>query len=194
MNNNDLSIKLVIIGNRKVGKTKIIERYVNENSISTLGVDFLILNIKIKNFNVRLELWDTEDQEKYISYLRNCNGIILVYDITNPNSFNNLNQWLIIISQSKIHPDCEILLLANKLDLNNKRKVNYLDSINFATINYILMFKEISAFEKSNRINNNINENVKRNAYKNCERTFESLFGKYLFQIILSSSCENISL
>lgn len=165
MSNNDLFLKLIIIGDANVGKTKIIERYVNNCfnpcSIATTGIDFFTKKIKISNLNVKLQIWDTAGQEQFMaitsSYIKNSNGIILVYDITNPNSFKNLSKWLQIIKANSTNPDYEILLLGNKYDLE-KKKVKYLDGINFAVTNDILMFEEVSALEDSDKLKNNIIE------------------------------------
>ena len=107
----DLLFKIVIIGDSGVGKSSIINQYVNnffsESYISTIGVDFMIKDIPItevfntidlKNKKIRLQIWDTAGQERFrtitTSYYRNVDGIILVYDITNISSFNDIKGWI----------------------------------------------------------------------------------------------------
>jgi len=170
MSTHDLFIKLIIIGNTNVGKTKIIERYIKNifnpdstsTSTSTVGIDFFHKQLIIRDSNVKLQVWDTAGQEQFMaitsSYIRNSNGIILVYDITNPDSYNNLKKWLKVIKDNSTNSDYEILLLGNKSDIICKRKVGYLDGIDYAISNDILIFEEVSALENSDKLNKKINE------------------------------------
>jgi len=160
MSNYDFFIKLVIIGNANVGKTKIIERYVNNiyypNSTSTMGIDFYSKKLFIKDNNVKLQLWDTAGQEKFMaitsSFIKKTNGIILVYDITNPSSYTNLNKWLNVIKKNATETEYDILLLGNKYDMCEKREVEFFDGSQFAITNNISMFEEVSALENSDNI------------------------------------------
>ncbi|MHA1893315.1 MAG: GTP-binding protein, partial [Candidatus Helarchaeota archaeon] len=115
--------KLVIIGDPGVGKTSLLLRYIEnrfeEEYLSTIGVDFYIQNINIDNKEVKLQIWDTGGQEKF-SYMRpgyyiGSVGAILVYDVTNPMSFQNLKIWMDEVH--KYCPGIPIILAENKIDL-----------------------------------------------------------------------------
>ena len=100
--NYDHLFKLLLIGDSGVGKTCILFRFsddaFNTTFISTIGIDFKIKTIDINGKRVKLQIWDTAGQERFhtitTSYYRGANGIMLVYDITNPKSFDNITKWL----------------------------------------------------------------------------------------------------
>ena len=100
--NYDHLFKLLLIGDSGVGKTCILFRFsddaFNTTFISTIGIDFKIKTIDIGGKRVKLQIWDTAGQERFhtitTSYYRGANGIMLVYDITNPKSFDNITKWL----------------------------------------------------------------------------------------------------
>ena len=100
-----LKFKIVLIGESGVGKTCILQRYINDiinpNVMPTIGTTFSTKIIEIKEFNkkIKFELWDTAGQEKYKSiakiFYRNADVCVFVYDITNKNSFNEIkNFWI----------------------------------------------------------------------------------------------------
>jgi Ras-related protein Rab-11A len=124
-------IKLSIIGDSGIGKSSILNRYIfdkfNLNSRSTIGVEFGQIEIELNNGeHYLLEIWDTAGQCKYRSivksYYRNVDGFILVFDITNKDSFNNLSYWLNEINGNCDKDDVYILLVGNKIDLYDKEK------------------------------------------------------------------------
>ena len=138
MSNNDLFLKLIIIGDANVGKTKIIERYVNNCfnpcSIATTGIDFFTKKIKISNLNVKLQILDTAGQEQFMAitslYIKNSNGIILVYDILmfeevsaledSDKLKNNIIEFINILVEKMIKNNSQKLLSTNKsLLINN---------------------------------------------------------------------------
>ncbi|XP_075069574.1 ras-related protein Rab-10-like isoform X3 [Mixophyes fleayi] len=101
-----LVTKLVMAGDSNVGKTCIVSRY-TENTIpsyiSTVGIDFKTKTIQIDDTELKLQIWkmffrDTAGQERFhtlsVSYFRGAQGFVLVYDITNPNSFENTSLWM----------------------------------------------------------------------------------------------------
>ncbi|XP_076319104.1 ras-related protein Rab-10-like isoform X2 [Tachypleus tridentatus] len=98
----DLLFKLLLIGDSGVGKTCILFRFsddaFNTTFISTIGIDFKIKTIELKGKKIKLQIWDTAGQERFhtitTSYYRGAMGIMLVYDITNPKSFDNIAKWL----------------------------------------------------------------------------------------------------
>src|SRR5690348_8037815 len=98
----DVVVKLMFIGNSGVGKSSILLKFCDEkfdmSHISTIGVDFKIRSIKYKEKVVKLQLWDTAGQERFksivSSYYNGSKGIILVYDVTDQDSFNDLKIWV----------------------------------------------------------------------------------------------------
>jgi len=126
----ELLYKVIIIGDTAVGKSNILSRYVKDefssNSKSTVGVELGIKFLKIKNTKTKIQIWDTAGQERYraitSSYFKGSNGCFIVYDITNEASFNNIENWYEQI-QKETSKDIPILLVGNKCDLENERKV-----------------------------------------------------------------------
>lgn len=94
--------KLLLIGDSGVGKSCLLLRFsdgtFNESFISTIGVDFKIKTIELDGKKIKLQIWDTAGQERFqtitSSYYRGAHGIVLVYDITDPRSFENIHKWL----------------------------------------------------------------------------------------------------
>ena len=122
----DLStLKILTLGDASVGKTCIILRYAEDDfpktTMPTIGIEYKTKMIKINNQSVKLQIWDTAGQERYhkilaSTFYRRANGIVLVYDLTSPSSFNHVENWMKQIRQ-KADPDIEIVLVGNKLDL-----------------------------------------------------------------------------
>jgi Ras-related protein Rab-6A len=126
--------KLVFLGDTSVGKTAIITRFMydtfDNTYQATIGIDFLsktMYDLK-EDRTVRLQLWDTAGQERFRalipSYIRDSSGAVLVYDITNRQSFQNINAWFEDIQAH--HGDTGLLkvLVGNKNDLSEKRQVS----------------------------------------------------------------------
>ncbi|KAL8181159.1 UNVERIFIED_CONTAM: Ras- protein Rab-1A [Gekko kuhli] len=98
----DYLFKLLLIGDSGVGKSCLLLRFADdtytESYISTIGVDFKIRTIELDGKTIRLQIWDTAGQERFrtitSSYYRGAPGIIVVYDVTDQESFNNVKQWL----------------------------------------------------------------------------------------------------
>ena len=126
----DLLIKVVIVGDSSVGKTNLLSRFVsnsfNENSRNTIGVDFSAVDLSINGQNIKAQFWDTAGQEKYRSiasaYYKNAQGIIITYDVTRENTFQNVMSWYEELKEQG-EPDVEIILIGNKIDLESNRKV-----------------------------------------------------------------------
>jgi Ras-related protein Rab-1A len=155
----DHLFKILLIGNSNVGKSSLFIRFVDnewkENFIPTIGVDFKIKSIKIDNKTIKLQIWDTAGQERFksilSSYYKGANGILLLYDITNINSFKNLSSWLIEIEKNSTK-NVKKILIGNKCDLNELRKISTNQGKEFADT-YNMKFIETSA-----KNNININE------------------------------------
>ena len=145
--------KLIFLGDQNVGKSAILNRFVNdtfsEEYQSTIGLDFQSKNIQIDNQEIHLLLYDTAGQEKFRSlipmYTRDANIILLVYDVTSKESFNNLSIWLNEGNNSNIKKEEIIyLVVGNKTDLDDRREVNSDEGENFANENGFI-FGEVSA-------------------------------------------------
>ncbi|XP_073487629.1 ras-related protein Rab-10-like isoform X1 [Aquarana catesbeiana] len=125
-----LVLKLVMTGDSNVGKTCIMTRYTENiipSYISTIGIDFKTKTINIDDTPLKLQIWDTAGQERFhtlsVSYFRGAQGFVLVYDITNTNSFENISWWMKDIKM-KAGEEVEVVLLGNKCDKEDEREVS----------------------------------------------------------------------
>lgn len=124
--NEDISLKILILGNIAVGKTSFLYRYVEEyfpeSYLSTIGVDMKNKIIKKKNTNIKLNIWDTCGQERFRSltktFIQGTDGIIFLYDITNKESFTNIKYWL--LDSQKLNPNFKKIIVGNKIDLQDR--------------------------------------------------------------------------
>lgn len=128
----DYLFKLLLIGDSGVGKSCLLLRFADDSYldsyISTIGVDFKIRTVEQDGKTIKLQIWDTAGQERFrtitSSYYRGAHGIIIVYDITDQESFNNVKQWLSEIDRYASE-NVNKLLVGNKSDLNDNRAVSY---------------------------------------------------------------------
>lgn len=124
----DLLFKLLLIGDSGVGKTSILFRFSDDaytpTFISTIGIDFKIKTIELRGKKIKLQIWDTAGQERFhtitTSYYRGAMGIMLVYDITNAKSFDNIQKWLRNIDEHA-NEDVEKMIVGNKCDMEDRR-------------------------------------------------------------------------
>mmetsp|Transcript_31071 Transcript_31071/g.41078 ORF Transcript_31071/g.41078 Transcript_31071/m.41078 type:complete len:205 (+) Transcript_31071:126-740(+) len=122
----DHLFKLLLIGDAGVGKSSILQRFTDdtfdEHLQSTIGVDFKVKMLDASGKRVKLTIWDTAGQERFrtltSSYYRGAQGIILVYDVTRKESFENLNQWLNEVEMYAPGEGRDVvkLLVGNKMD------------------------------------------------------------------------------
>ena len=153
----DYLFKLLVIGNSNVGKSAMLNRFVDDifddSYVSTVGVDFKIKTMTICNKVAKVQIWDTAGQERFKNittiYYRGANGCIIVYDITNKVSFDNIVYWL---SELELHAPNKIpiLLVGNKKDLSDKRQVSENDLQMFANI-FNLDCIEVSAKDNNDK-------------------------------------------
>ncbi|CCI39323.1 hypothetical protein ABG067_000449 [Albugo candida] len=135
----DYLFKLLLIGDSGVGKSCLLLRFADdtytESYISTIGVDFKIRTIELDGKTIKLQIWDTAGQERFrtitSSYYRGAHGIIVVYDVTDQESFNNVKQWLHEIDRYACE-NVNKLLVGNKSDLVAKRVVTTETGAQFA--------------------------------------------------------------
>jgi len=147
----DFFFKILLIGDSGVGKSCLLLRFADnswtETHISTIGVDFKIKTLEIDGKTVKLQIWDTAGQERFrtitSSYYRGAQGIILVYDCTDRESFNNVKQWMGEIDRYACE-NVNKLLVANKCDLVDQRQVDTQTGKEFADA-YEIPFIETSA-------------------------------------------------
>merc|ERR1719242_1169658 len=127
----DYLFKLVLIGDSGVGKSCLLLRFADdaftESYISTIGVDFRFRTVKIDKKTIKLQIWDTAGQERFRTitnaYYRGADGIILVYDVCDKESFAHIDEWLNEVNRYVDESTCKILI-ANKCDLTAERQVS----------------------------------------------------------------------
>ncbi|CDJ56879.1 RAS small GTpase, putative [Eimeria maxima] len=128
----DFLFKLLLIGDSGVGKSCLLLRFADdtytESYISTIGVDFKIRTIDLDGKTVKLQIWDTAGQERFrtitSSYYRGAHGIVVVYDVTDRESFSNVKNWMHEIERYATEGVSK-LLVGNKSDLTAKKVVSY---------------------------------------------------------------------
>uniref|UniRef100_A0A915AS35 Uncharacterized protein n=1 Tax=Parascaris univalens TaxID=6257 RepID=A0A915AS35_PARUN len=124
--------KIVFLGEQGVGKSSIITRFlrneVAEEYNATIGIDFFSKNVVVDDKTVRLQIWDTAGQERFRSlipsYLRDSDVAVIVYDVSSPTSFAKTRQWFNYVNRQRA-ADIAIILVGNKCDLTDKRKISY---------------------------------------------------------------------
>ena len=141
-------LKYIIIGDSAVGKSNILLRYAhekfNEDYQATIGIEFGSKNIEIDNEKYRIQIWDTAGQENFRSitraYYKNSVCALVVYDITNRESFNHVQNW---IEDCKTQSPKTVLLVlvGNKSDLNSERQVNYDEGMELANKNKMIFYE-----------------------------------------------------
>ena len=127
-NSSKTKYKLAFLGNQSVGKSSIIEKYINnkfsEESNPTVGIDFLAKTVRYKSKAYRLQLWDTAGQERFKSlipsYLKDAICAIIVYDVTSRQSLLDVQNWLALYNDNKSLEGYTILV-GNKIDLPNRQ-------------------------------------------------------------------------
>lgn len=147
----DHSLKVVVVGESGVGKTCLLIRFVRDtfedNTQSTLGVEFMSKIIQTEKHRIQLQLWDTAGQELFRSvtrgYYRGSAGALLLFDLSNRDSFENVEKWLRDV-KDVAKEDVVLILLGNKSDLESKRQVTREEANDFAQRNNMKYF-EVSA-------------------------------------------------
>ncbi|XP_038626812.1 ras-related protein Rab-3D isoform X1 [Tachyglossus aculeatus] len=174
--NFDYMFKLLIIGNSSVGKTSFLFRYADDSFtsafVSTVGIDFKVKTVYRNEKRVKLQIWDTAGQERYrtitTAYYRGAMGFLLMYDISNQESFNAVQDWA---TQIKTYSwdNAQVILIGNKCDLEDARVVPTEDGKRLADD---LGFE---FFEASAKDNINVKQVFERLVDIICEKMNESL-------------------
>ena len=140
--NYDEKINVILIGDSTVGKTSIIKQYFEEqmigNYLATAGVEQYSKNLNMNGKLIKLKVWDTAGQERYRSltknFYKNAQGVIIVYDVSNRESFRNIKIWIDSIHENKTSDSVKIIVVGNKIDLprevSNEEAKKYCESNN----------------------------------------------------------------
>ena len=152
----DQKIQIMILGETLVGKTALITRYTKNSFagtyLTTVGIDFQYKSLNINDKKIKVEIWDTAGQERFRNiaknYFQSSHGFLLVYDISNRESFNKLNFWNEQIT-ANAPENTKVIIVGNKNDLEEERQVKKEEGENFANNNKV-HFYETSAKENIN--------------------------------------------
>lgn len=127
----DYCFTVMLLGDSCTGKTCLLIRFkdntfMNNNFISTVGIDYRNKIIELNKHKVKLQVWDTAGQERFrsltASYYRDADALLLIYDVTNRASFENIRDWLAQVREYA-KEEVELTLVGNKVDLGQQRKV-----------------------------------------------------------------------
>ena len=142
------------LGDTLVGKTSIILRFsdnkFNEKQFATAGIDFKTKYIKVGEDSVKVFLWDTAGQEKYKNiakqYYNGANGVLLIYEICCRKSFERIEFWLNELKEKNNIEELYIVLVGNKIDLEDKRVISKEEGEKYASDNNIIIYNFINPF------------------------------------------------
>ena len=185
----EITFKIIVLGDSFVGKScltlKAVKGSFEKEYKSTVGFEFLNYTVKIENYNIKLQIWDTCGQEAYrsliSSFYHSSALAILVYSIDSEVSFNNLEIWLNEI-KTKGNPDINIILIGNKADLESKREVTKEMANEWCENNNVKFFMETSAKN---------GDNVK-NLFSEAAKILLEQHKKQKHRILLTSSMKNV--
>ncbi|VDI48705.1 arginyl-tRNA synthetase [Mytilus galloprovincialis] len=147
----DMATKVMLIGDSGVGKTCLLVRFkdgafLSGSFISTVGIDFRNKVVDVEGTKVKLQIWDTAGQERFRSitraYYRDANALLLLYDVTNKASFDNIRAWLGEINEYA-QEDVVIMLLGNKADMTGERMIRTEDGEKLAKV-YVKINEDVS--------------------------------------------------
>ena len=165
----DIVYKVLLLGDSTVGKTCFLLRYCDKTfqdaHLSTIGLDYRLKSMTLKNKkNIKLQIWDTAGQDRFRAitknYYKGANGIILIYDVTNLQTFENVKNWITQIRE-EANKNVVIFLAGNKADLpEESRAVQKEDGQKMAE-EYNIPFQETSAKEGIN-VNETFQELVEK--------------------------------
>ena len=167
----DYTIKLLVVGDSSVGKTNFITQFIenkfNQTYMTTSGMDLKTSSIVVKNKKIRVQLWDTAGQEKYRAITKNLflkvQGALVVYDITNDNSFTNLKTWVKSIKE-ECGKSMQMIIVGNKCDLDDQRVIEKEKALEYAEE------EKVEYIETSSKTG----ENVQKAISQLCEKVLEN--------------------
>jgi len=143
-----LEVKIITLGDSHVGKSSLIFKFIEDtfssSYMSTVGFDLKFKTIKINDEEIKVMIFDTAGQERFRSlasnYIRKANGILLVYDISDKNTFLNIENWMTSIKEES-SDTIPIILIGNKCDLDEQRKIQKEEGEQFANNNNLKFFE-----------------------------------------------------
>ena len=132
MSTDEYVYKVLLLGDTTVGKTCFLMKYTDKTfqdiHMATIGLDYRLKSMKLKSGkNIKLQIWDTAGQDRFRAitknYYKGSHGIILIYDVTNVQTFENVKQW---VSQIREEASANVIIYiaGNKIDMEEDRKVN----------------------------------------------------------------------
>lgn len=150
------TFKILTLGESGVGKTCILRRFVegqfNKNYLATIGIDFKTKNITIGETVIRLKIWDTAGQDRFRNitrqYYKEADGILLVFDLSDNHSYENINYWIDQITQNTEADQIGLVLVGNKADIDSREITTEMG--NELAMKYSLNYYETSALNGSN--------------------------------------------
>ena len=127
--NNEINLKILILGDSSVGKTSLLLQYADGYFptiyVATIGIEYKVKKININGADINLQIWDTAGEERFRSitqnYMKGADGILYVFDITQKSSFDNLKTW--IRQSEEITEVFKKIIVGNKSDLENERRI-----------------------------------------------------------------------
>jgi len=155
----EINYKVVLLGEGSVGKTSLVLRYCkdefNDKHLTTIQASFFTKRITVGQARVKLAIWDTAGQERYAAlgpiYYRDANGALLVYDITDRQSFDRVKQWVKELKKMK-EGECVLVIIGNKIDLERQRVVSQKEAEEYAST------VGAQHFQTSAKLNKNLEE------------------------------------
>ena len=158
-------VKIVLIGNSGVGKTNLLSRFAtdqfSESTMNTIGVDFSSINVTINDKLAKVQIWDTAGQEKYRamtnSYYQNTDGALVVYDISDRGSFDDLSSWITEF-RTYVGEKVPIMVLGNKSDLDKERAVSLDEANKYAADNELFLLEVSAKTNEDDCVNKAINQ------------------------------------
>ncbi|CAD8086433.1 unnamed protein product [Paramecium primaurelia] len=156
----DYLFKLVIIGNSGVGKSSLLLRFADdqfsESYLTTIGVDFRFRTLPIDGKNVKLQIWDTAGQERFrtitSAYYKGADGIVMVYDVTQGQSFDDIDKFWLHEVESYGEKNVQLLVIGNKNDLDEQKQVETSKAEEYCK-SHNMLFMECSA-KTADHVNN----------------------------------------
>ena len=154
----DISLKILILGDSSVGKTTLLLKYVDGYFptvyVATIGVEYKIKRININGIDISLQIWDTAGQERFRgitkNFMKGADGIIYVYDITKKSSFESLKNW--IFQSEEATEGFKKIIIGNKIDLDKERQIAK------ESLNKFCQSRNIKGMEVSAKNDVNVNE------------------------------------
>lgn len=146
-----LKFKIIVAGAKEVGKTSLIHRYVSgsfsSDTLSTIGVDFMTSNIEVDGVQVHFSIWDFAGENRFRqlfpSYCSGASGALMLFDVTDKSSFDDLTDWINLIDNSS--NSIMKILVAAKVDLEEKRKISQEKAKEFVKDHNLELYLETSA-------------------------------------------------